>query len=217
MASIGDSKFKIVLLGDSDVGKTSILLRYVDDTFSEKTSNPPLCERTKKVKINGREITLEIWDTAGQERYRSLETHYFREADAAILVYSVVEEESFRNLCDYWLNQILRYLPDDCNIPILLVGNKKDLWDSSDEHVSFSTVQEYADSYDLIHPLQCSAKTGDNIHRVFHVVTSEVYKKYMKSEPRSNKERNTVQNQDSQFCSCTRGQESETKDPVVVK
>ena len=219
MASIGDSSFKLVndglsrtrfkieLLGDSNVGKTSILLRYVDDTFSgfEKFQN--LGERTKNVKVNGKEFTLEIWDTSHQQyeqMYKTFSPHLFREPDAAILVYSVVNEESFRNLCDYWLDRIVRYRPHDRNMPILLVGNMKDLWDSSYEHVSFDTVQEYADTHDLMHPLECSAKTGVNIHRIFHLVASELYKRCMKSEVDTDgNERKPVQNQNLQFCRCS--------------
>ena len=207
MASNGVSNFKIELVGDSDVGKTSILHRYMYNTFLEKTSKHLFGEERKKLTINGKETILEIWDTACREYYQASDKTFnpscFREPDAAILVYSVVEEESFRNLLDYWLNQTRLH---DYNMPILLVGNKKDLWDSSDEHVSFDTVQEYAETHNLMHPLECSAKTGDNIHRIFHLVASELYEKCMKNEIRrstNGKERKPVQNKNSKSCCCS--------------
>ena len=177
-------QFKLVLLGDPDVGKTSILLRYIENQFSEVTSSQPVSEKLKKVMVNGREMVLEIWDTAGQERYKSLETHYYRDADAAILVYSVVDEESFSSVCDYWLRETQRYLPDEATIPILLVGNKIDLADTMGEYVPMPSVREYADAYGILKPMECSAKTGHNIHKIFSSVASDLYKRHLKAYPR---------------------------------
>ncbi len=180
--AINTSHFKLVLLGDPDVGKTSILLRYTDNTFSELTSTQPVSEKLKKIRINGRDMVLEIWDTAGQERYKSLETHYYRDADAALLVYNIVDEESFTSVCDYWLKETQRYLPDEAVIPIQLVCNKSDLisTDSSvDDYVPFDDVKEYADAYGILQPIQCSAKTGHNINKIFNVIASELYKTHL--------------------------------------
>ena len=175
------NSFKLVLLGDPDVGKTSILLRYTDNEFSELTPSQPVSERLKKMRINGKDIVLEIWDTAGQERYKSLETHYYRDADAALLIYSVVDEESFTSVCEYWLKETQRYLPDETTIPIQLVGNKCDLVTSnaSVDNIPLHDVREYTDAYGILPPIECSAKTGHNISKIFHAIASDLYRRHM--------------------------------------
>lgn len=184
MASI----FKVVLLGDPDVGKTSILLRYTENEFSEVTPSLPVSEKRKKLRINGKEFELEIWDTAGQERYKSLDTHYYRDADAALLIYNVADEESFTSLCEYWLKETQRYLPDEATIPIQLVGNKCDIAADGDQASSLCTpnelvplhlVNEYTEAYGILRPIECSAKTGHNISKIFNVVAGELFKRHI--------------------------------------
>ena len=189
--AVNELRFKVVLLGDPDVGKTSILLKYTNNEFSETTPTQPVSEKLKKMRVNGREMALEIWDTAGQERYRSLETHYYRDADAALIVYSVTDEESFSSVCDYWLKESLRYLPDETTIPIQLIGNKCDLLsDNSSTNpdsttIPFDTVREYSEAYDVLPPIECSAKTGYNIDKVFGSVASDLYRRHVKQAPHS--------------------------------
>lgn len=213
---ISDGKFKIVLLGDKDVGKTSILLRYVRDEFFERTSINPISEQTKNILINGRNITLELWDTAGQERFKSLETHYYRDADAAVLVYSVVDEESFSSLCDYWLKETLRYIPDGEMIPILVVGNKSDLSGLEDEQVDINTVKEYTQSCGLPLPLETSAKTGENIHQIFHSLATELYKRYMHTSTEATLVHSTVKRPTSSSCCGNKGSSEQTKSKLRV-
>lgn len=177
------TKFKIVLLGDKDVGKTSIILRYSLNEFSERTSLTPISEQYKKLSVNGRQMVLELWDTAGQERFKSLETHFFREADAAILVYSVEERESFHSLTSYWMKELIRYVHDDDMLPILVVGNKSDLYDEASETVSLAEVTEYTNAYDLPPPIETSAKTNHNIQKLFNLVATELYKRHLHNKP----------------------------------
>lgn len=106
-------------------------------------------------------------------------THrYYENADAVIAVYSGVEGESFRDLQDYWFRELHHYLRiDDDNIPILLVANKVDLLPTTTEPVDFTTTKELALQKGLLPPLECSAKTGHNVKRAFHVIATELFKK----------------------------------------
>ena len=131
-------------------------------------------------------MVLELWDTAGQERFKSLETHFFREADAAILVYSVDERESFHSLTSYWMKELIRYVHDDDMLPILVVGNKSDLYEEASETVSLAEVTEYTNAYDLPPPIETSAKTNHNIQKLFNLVATELYKRHLHNKPAGN-------------------------------
>lgn len=214
------SRFKIVLLGDKDVGKTSIILRYSINEFTERTSLTPISEQVKKLTVNGRQMVLELWDTAGQERYKSLETHFYREADAAILVYDVVERESFHSLTSYWMGEMIRYVPDDDMIPIIVVGNKSDLCDEAPESVDLNAVTEYTNAYDLPPPIETSAKTGHNIHKLFNLVATELYKRHMHNKPpaaaAATSGRSRAQLEDPSASFCCAGRVKEKTDPVAA-
>lgn len=115
----------MVLIGDTGVGKSCILLRFADDTFTENhISTIGVDFRFRTVKIDKKVVKLQCWDTAGQERYRTITSSYYRGADGIILVYDVTNEESFRHLNE-WLVEINRYANDD--VSKLIVGNKNDL------------------------------------------------------------------------------------------
>ena len=103
-------------------------------------------------------------------------THrYYEKADAVILVYSIHDEESFRDI-EFWMNEVHHYLSvADSNIPVLIVGNKLDL-SVMDHVVNFRTVQELTKSLGTLPPVQCSAKTGENVRKVFHIIATELYK-----------------------------------------
>eukprot|EP00116_Pleurobrachia_bachei_P006721 sb/3466983/ len=119
---------KVILVGDSGVGKSSFMLRLCDDAFNEKM-NPSfgLDFKTKTISLNGTEENLQIWDTAGQERFRSITQSYFRKVDGIILVYDITHEESFLNLQN-WVTCIQE--SGQLSAPMTIVGNKLDL-----EHV----------------------------------------------------------------------------------
>jgi len=122
-----DMIFKVVLVGDSGVGKSNILTRYLDNTFTEESKATVGVEfGAKKLEINNSKIKAQIWDTAGQERYRSITNAYYKGAKGALLVYDVTATSSFSSI-DRWISE-LKSLgdPDMC---ILIVGNKIDLGD----------------------------------------------------------------------------------------
>jgi len=121
----GTLNFKIVLLGEGCVGKTSLVLRYVEDKFHEKHfSTIQASFLTKKINLDGRRLTLAIWDTAGQERFHALGPIYYRESHSAILVYDITNQDSFVKVKN-WVKELKRILGD--KVVLAIVGNKTDL------------------------------------------------------------------------------------------
>nr|KAF6402236.1 RAB3A, member RAS oncogene family [Rousettus aegyptiacus] len=122
-----DYMFKILIIGNSSVGKTSFLFRYADDSFTPAfVSTVGIDFKVKTIYRNDKRIKLQIWDTAGQERYRTITTAYYRGAMGFILMYDITNEESFNAVQD-WSTQIKTYSWD--NAQVLLVGNKCDMED----------------------------------------------------------------------------------------
>ena len=115
---------KVVLLGESSVGKTCIISRFVDNEFDKEilsTTGASYANKTLKFKdYNNKEILFEIWDTAGQEKYRSLTQLFYKDASVAILVYDITNEESYNELKNYWVNQIIEFAPKDISIILFI-------------------------------------------------------------------------------------------------
>ncbi len=123
-----DYLFKLVLIGDSSVGKSCLLLRFADDSFTESyISTIGVDFRFRTVKIEDKTVKLQIWDTAGQERFRTITSAYYRGADGIIMVYDVTRTESFDHVQD-WLNEVNRYANQGL-CKKLLIGNKCDRTD----------------------------------------------------------------------------------------
>ncbi|KAL8269774.1 hypothetical protein Esti_006303 [Eimeria stiedai] len=121
---ISDYLFKLVLIGDSGVGKSCLLLRFSDDTFTDSyITTIGVDFRFRTVDIDGKAVKLQIWDTAGQERFRTITSAYYRGADGIVLVYDVTEAESFAHV-DEWLAEVNRYATE--NTIKILVGNKSE-------------------------------------------------------------------------------------------
>lgn len=153
---------KIVLLGESGVGKSSIVLRFVNNTFrpySESTIGASFM--TKLMVVNNIPIKYHIWDTAGQERYHSLAPMYYRGASVAIVVYDITNKNSFITV-KKWIKELKEYAPKD--ILITIVGNKSDLLQK--RKVSLMQVQAYSEEINAIY-LETSAKDNKNIIELF--------------------------------------------------
>lgn len=161
-AQTGTTEAKIVLLGDTGVGKTSIALRFTQDTFQTRT-NPTIGASflMKNMSIDDKKIKLQIWDTAGQERFRSLAPMYYRGASAALLVYDVTSAGTFNKVKD-WVNELRLNVPED--IIMVVVGNKVDR--EKNRQLSFEMGQEYARSVGATF-VETSAKTKQGIEEVF--------------------------------------------------
>ncbi|KAG6958981.1 hypothetical protein JG688_00010292, partial [Phytophthora aleatoria] len=166
-----DHLFKLVLIGDSGVGKSCLLLRFADDAFTESyITTIGVDFRFRTVKIDNKTVKLQIvsWDTAGQERFRTITSAYYRGADGIIMVYDVTSQESFDHVND-WLNEVNRYASEGtCK---LLVGNKSDI--SDNKAVSYETAKAFADSLSIPF-LETSAKNAQNVEEAFLTMASEL-------------------------------------------
>ncbi|ETV66537.1 hypothetical protein H257_16979 [Aphanomyces astaci] len=169
MARDYDHLFKLVLIGDSGVGKSCLLLRFADDAFTESyITTIGVDFRFRTVKIDKKTVKLQIWDTAGQERFRTITSAYYRGADGIIMVYDVTSQESFDHVND-WLNEVNRYASEGtCK---LLVGNKSDM--TTKKVVSFESAKAFADSL-AIPFLETSAKNAQNVEEAFLTMASEL-------------------------------------------
>ena len=160
-----DMVVKIVVIGDSNVGKSNIVNRYTKDKFTEETKSTIGVEfGTKKIEIDNVKIKAQIWDTAGQERYKSVTNVYYKSAKGAIVVFDITEPESFSNV-DEWIKELKTKADEEC--VIILVGNKIDL-----EHlrrVPQSDGIEKAKRYGL-HYIETSACTSMNINQLFQTL-----------------------------------------------
>jgi small GTP-binding protein len=166
--------FKVVLVGESGVGKTSIITQFIDQTFQEdQQSTTGGTFSTKSVKCgNNKTLKFEIWDTAGQERYRSLTKMFYKDANAAILVYDITRKDSFEQLKLYWAEQI-KECPE--NIILVIAANKSDLFQK--EEVDEEEARKLASDLGAIF-VGTSAKQVESINQLF----IEIAKKYTGSE-----------------------------------
>jgi len=167
----GMFQFKLVLLGDSAVGKSSLVLRFVKGQFHEyQESTIGAAFLTQTVPVDDTTVKFEIWDTAGQERYHSLAPMYYRGAPAAIVVYDITYPETFAR-AKTWVKELQRQA--NPNIVIALVGNKLDL--ASKRQVPTDDAQAYADENNLLF-METSAKTGVNVTEVFTAIAQKLPK-----------------------------------------
>ena len=163
--------FKILILGDSFVGKTNMLKRFLHDEFDMNTKETVGVEFGSKNFIMDEKdiVKAQIWDTAGQERYRSVTKAYYKGAKGALLVYDISRRNTFENI-DNWLIDLRTN--GDKDILIILIGNKCDLIDKRE--VSVEEAQTKAELYNIAY-METSAKNGDNIIKAFSELVSQVY------------------------------------------
>ncbi|CAI5757254.1 unnamed protein product [Candida verbasci] len=163
------AQFKLVLLGESAVGKSSIVHRFVKNTFDDlRESTIGAAFLTQQITIPETQTTIkfEIWDTAGQERYKSLAPMYYRNANAALCVFDITNKSSFAKAQD-WIKELKKQAPE--GIVIAIVGNKSDLNDEREveqEEIENYIQEQKSEGYDIINA-ECSAKTGDGVLTIF--------------------------------------------------
>ncbi|KAI7868228.1 P-loop containing nucleoside triphosphate hydrolase protein [Spinellus fusiger] len=164
-----DYLFKLLLIGDSGVGKSCLLLRFADDTYTESyISTIGVDFKIRTIELEGKTVKLQIWDTAGQERFRTITSSYYRGAHGIIVVYDVTEQDSFTNV-KQWLQEIDRYAAEGVNK--LLVGNKSDLVDKK----VVDTEQAKELSVSLGIPLlETSAKSSTNVEQAFLTMAKQI-------------------------------------------
>jgi len=171
-----DYLFKLLLIGDSVVGKSCLLLRFADNTYTDSyISTIGVDFKTRTLDIDGKTVKLQIWDTAGQERFRTITSSYYRGAHGIIVVYDVTDKVSFNNV-KQWLGEIDRYACQSVNK--LLVGNKADLVEK--KVVDYNESKEFADSLGISF-LETSAKSAQNVEEAFLTMTRQIKERVSRS------------------------------------
>ncbi|XP_053970514.1 ras-related protein Rab-21 [Hylaeus anthracinus] len=168
-SNVNGYNFKVVLLGEGCVGKTSVALRYVEDKFNDRhISTLQASFLNKKLTINGKKVNLSIWDTAGQEKFHALGPIYYRMSNGAILVYDITDEDTFQKVKS-WVKELKKMLGSE--ICLAIAGNKVDL--EKDRSVSIEEAEEYAKQVGAMH-FHTSAKLNQNIEEMFLDLTQQM-------------------------------------------
>jgi len=165
-----DTLYKVLLIGDSGVGKSSLILRFADNAFSDMyISTVGVDFKIRDFSIDGEKILLQIWDTAGQERFRTITASFFRGAHAIVVVYDITKPDTLANVTK-WLDEITRSAPPD--VKRILVGNKTDL--AKDRQVTTKEGQDLAKSRKMVF-FETSAKDASNVKEMFLKVALQVH------------------------------------------
>lgn len=166
-----DHLFKILLVGNSGVGKSSLLLRFTAGKFDDLSPTIGVDFKVKMVSLQGKRLKLTIWDTAGQERFRTLTSTYYRGAQGIILVYDVTRRATFTDLSDVWLKEVDRFSTNKDCIK-MLIGNKVDL-EESERVVAKKEGIAFARQHGCLF-LEASAKTSINVQRCFDELVHKI-------------------------------------------
>jgi len=181
-----DYLFKLLLIGDSGVGKSCLLLRFADHTYTESyISTIGVDFKIRTIDLDGKTIKLQIWDTAGQERFRTITSSYYRGAHGIIVVYDVTDSDSFNNV-KQWLSEIDRYSGE--NVNKLLVGNKCDLVNK--KAVDYETAKAFADNKEIPF-LETSAKAATNVEKAFLTMAAEIKNTLATQQPIATNQQDT--------------------------
>ena len=165
--------FKIIIIGNSNVGKTSIINRFTDKEFKDKHLATLGCDfHMKTIMINEKMIKIQIWDTAGMEKYQSITKSYYRGAQACLIVFDITNRESFESI-DNWIENFNKFSNPNIQKIILLIGNKCDL--GIDRKISYEEAENYSRVNNLLY-YETSAKDDINIHEVFQFLGSQLLK-----------------------------------------
>uniref|UniRef100_A0A6T8NAK7 Rab8 n=2 Tax=Hemiselmis andersenii TaxID=464988 RepID=A0A6T8NAK7_HEMAN len=166
-----DHLIKLLLIGDSGVGKSCLLLRFSDDSFTTSfITTIGIDFKIRTIEQEGKKLKLQIWDTAGQERFRTITTAYYRGAMGILLVYDVTDEQSFNNIRN-WIRQIQQHAAD--NVNKILIGNKCDMLDK--KVIDTARGQALADEFGIKF-FETSAKNNINVEKAFFEIARDVLK-----------------------------------------
>lgn len=173
-----DMIMKLLLVGDSGVGKSCLLLRFVEDKFNPSfITTIGIDFKIRTIESKGKKIKLQVWDTAGQERFRTITTAYYRGAMGIVLIYDVTDARTFENV-ENWYQTVTQHANDDAQI--FLVGNKLD--DEENRQVSREQGQQVAQRLNIPF-LEASAKTNDNVESIFYELAGIIQDKHVDAEP----------------------------------
>jgi len=164
-----DYLFKLLVIGDSGVGKSCLLLRFADDVYSETyISTIGVDFKIRTMEIGGKTVKLQIWDTAGQEKFRTITSTYYRGAHGIAIVYDVTDQASFNHL-SMWLQEIERSAKD--NVSKVIIGNKSDM--TSKRIVDTNSAKDFADKLGIPF-LETSAKNSTNVEQAFLTMATDI-------------------------------------------
>ena len=164
---LSSKPLKLLLIGDSNVGKTSLLLRYLDNTFSDKYITTIGVEfKSKDITLNNKTYKIHIWDTAGQERYKSITRNFYKHAEGIIFVYDITNKTSFSNLKN-WISNA----ENETDFKIIIVGNKLDM--ESRREVSIEQLKKLAKKKNCKY-FETSAKDNINVENLFLSIINEM-------------------------------------------
>ena len=176
-----DYIYKLLVVGNSGVGKSSLLLRFAEDKFTELfESTIGVDFKIKYMTVNDKIIKLQLWDSAGNEQFRSITKCYYKGTSGVIIVYDVTDVNSFNNI-KTWVNDIKE---NSDNMPFILVGNKTDL----DRKIPYEQAKELADSLNIEY-IETSSKNNKNIEKVFMTIVEEIKEYAIKNNILSQYER----------------------------
>ena len=165
-----DVKYKIMVLGESKVGKTSLIKRYTKDQFGGVyLTTVGMDFQDKIIEIEDKKVRLQVWDTAGQERFRNVTKSYFQSSHGLLVVYDITDRESFEKI-NFWMENIKNNAPE--NAKKILVGNKCDL--ANERQVSYEEGEKKASNYNIKF-FESSAKEGTNVKEFFFYLANEIY------------------------------------------
>lgn len=163
-----DYLFKLLLIGDQSVGKSCILRRFVDDTYTEIFPTLGVDLKIRTIRLEGKVVKLHIWDTAGHERFHAITSSYYRGAHGIVVVYDVTDNDSFTNV-KKWLQEIEYHAPE--SVKKVLVGNKSDL--TSHKVVEYGVAKDFADQRSIPF-LETSAKNSRNVEQAFLTMAKQI-------------------------------------------
>ncbi len=181
--SKGDYIFKIVIIGDAAVGKTSLINRFVEAKFKEDyrpTLGANLLRQNVEIEVDGKQVlcTLVLWDIAGQSRFELIRSLYFKGCVGAFLVYDCTRPTTFENITNIWLNELL--INTGSRVSFVLIGNKIDLKDS--QSVLKEEGIELAEEINATEFIETSAKSGENVTKAFKSLSIQILKNLGKIE-----------------------------------
>lgn len=177
-----DYLFKLLLIGNSAVGKSSLLLRFSDNIFNESfLPTIGVDFKIRTFELSSKTVKLQIWDTAGQERFKTITSSYYKGAHGIILTYDITDKQSFKDI-ENWLSEVEKFANE--NVIKLLVGNKSDL--ESQRQVSFEEGKEFADSLG-VQFLETSAKNNSNVEKAFFALANEIKGRVQKFDDKEKK------------------------------
>nr|XP_057934612.1 ras-related protein Rab-19-like [Doryrhamphus excisus] len=183
-----DYLFKIILIGDSNVGKTCVVQNFRSGVFSEKQQNTIGVDFTvRTLDIEGKKVKMQVWDTAGQERFRTITQSYYRSAHGAMITYDITKRSTFESVAG-WIQEVELY--GAANVVLVLIGNKCDLED--EREVLFEEACSRAKERGILAALETSAKDGQNVEEAFMMMARELLS------------RNGLQVQQGELESCNR-------------